>query len=97
MPDHVNFGNFRHAFEVVRAAQFRRNNLVEIRFFNIEFRQTVADSSRLRAFENQPFILRRMLCNFFNTHFYFITARFINYFRKILFKLLICAALHKKT
>jgi hypothetical protein len=52
--DDVHFADFGHAFEIVVTTKLSRN--VERGFFHVEGRQTIANATGLRAFEDELFV-----------------------------------------
>src|SRR5687767_11510493 len=57
VPDHIDLADFRNTVEIIIAPQCSGNDLVKVRFFDIELGQSVADAAGLRALEDQSFVL----------------------------------------
>src|SRR5215213_3644823 len=60
----VDLTHFRHSFQIVVTPKRSWNEAVDGRLFNIQRRQTVADSTGLRTLEDELFVRTDMCCYF---------------------------------
>src|SRR5690349_5326334 len=63
----VDFGNFRHAGEIVFALKLAWNDFIKRALTNVERGQTESRAARLRAFEDQLLVMADV-CGYFPDH-----------------------------